>query len=112
MPLSIGSNKIGAILILKLEGTVDGETAGELEHDCAAWISRGEKCIVLDFQHVPYCSSAGLYSVLTSGKKLDVVGGSLLLCGLRGTLKDMFGFVGFDGLFQTFENLDDALAHL
>ena len=112
MPLSIESDHNEARLVLRLKGNVDGETAGILERECSSWITRGIKTMVLDFDGVKWISSAGLYSVMQAGKQLRAGAGELLLSGMHGSVKDVFGLTGIDALFPVFATADDALNHL
>ena len=98
--------------VVKVGGRVNGETSELLLERCSSLILQNPCAMVLDLTNVLYISSAGLSTVLTTGKKLDASGGKLLLCGLQGSVKDAFGFTGFNTIFAIFDNLDAALVHV
>ena len=64
---------------------------------------------MLDLSKVDYLSSAGLRSVLCLGKLTQANGGKLVLCGLKGAVREIFQISGFLGLFPVAETLVRAV---
>lgn len=95
--------------VVAVSGRLDAATAQTLEKNCADLISEGGRKFILDLSALEYVSSAGLRSVLSVAKKLKTVGGSLVLCGLSGLVKDVFSISGFDSFFPVYESIESAI---
>jgi len=97
-------------LLLKVEGRVDHETAMELEKTFDGIFKKRQYQIVIDLSGVDYISSAGLHTLVSALKKARKrTGGDVRLAALSDRLKEGFQLVGFDQLFQTYEEVSDAV---
>jgi anti-sigma B factor antagonist len=65
-----------------------------------AFLDRVEGTATLDCTGLEYISSAGLGVLLKTQKRLLATGGKLRLVGLNRHLQDIFGYSGFDQLFE------------
>ena len=108
--LKTTSNKVEDILVISLEGRIDAHSAKDLEDQCTRWIESGEHKIIMDFAAVDFISSAGLRVVLLTAKMLSSKNGTIKLCSLNGTLRNVFEISGFSKLFVIVPSLEDALA--
>jgi anti-anti-sigma factor len=111
MPMNVQATGMTAAVLLRVIGRVDGETAPMLEQECDQRIKPGLGRMILDLSGVEYISSAGLGSVLITGKKLDAGGGELVLSGLPPKIRHIFKFTGFENLFKMFETADAAVLY-
>jgi anti-anti-sigma factor len=107
--LSISSAKMQDSLVVTLEGRIDANSAKELEHACLEWIAAGEKRFILDLSAVNFISSAGLRVILLAAKRVEPLQGSIKLCGLSPTLRDVFEISGFSKLFTITQTVNEAL---
>lgn len=107
--LNISAAKQGEAWVVTLEGRIDAASAKSLEEQCLQWIDNGERRLVFDFSAVNYVSSAGLRVFLVAAKRLDTVQGSICLCALNSTLRDVFEISGFSRLFPIVPTLQEAL---
>lgn len=99
----------GQVLVVAPAGRLDSETAGELElvlHDAG---SAGRRHFVIDLSGVGYVSSAGLRVLLALAKRLDGGVGSLRLCGMSSSVRQVFDIAGFANLFALYPNRHAAL---
>ena len=55
---------------------------------------------MVDFAGLDYISSAGLGVLLAAQKKLGEQGKSLRLINVKGHIRDVFHFSGFDQIFE------------
>ncbi len=94
-------------VVLQLAGQLDENTASQLEREVAYWMNRGEKTLVLDMEPVELVRKEGVRSILMMGKLLEQTGGNLVLCGLFGPVAHIFRMYGVDGVFETFENIEE-----
>ena len=99
---------VGAVVV-SAGGRVDATNAPLFDAHCRqALASHDRKSLILDLEDVEYLSSAGLRSILSLGKHTNTLGGKLILCGLKGTVREIFEIAGFLGLFPVADNLEKA----
>ncbi|MGH2581846.1 MAG: STAS domain-containing protein [Anaerolineales bacterium] len=97
-------------LLLKIDGRIDHETAMDLEKALDNIFKKRRYQIVVDLSGVDYISSAGLHTLVSALKKTRRrTGGDVRLAALTSRLKEGFSLVGFDQLFQTYEEVSDAV---
>jgi anti-sigma B factor antagonist len=65
-----------------------------------AFLDKVEGTVTLDCGALEYISSAGLGVLLKTHKRLLASGGKLRLSGVNRHLQDIFGYSGFDQLFE------------
>jgi anti-sigma B factor antagonist len=65
-----------------------------------AFLDKVEGTVTLDCKGLEYISSAGLGVLLKTQKRLLAAGGKLRLSGVSKHLRDIFGYSGFDQLFE------------
>ena len=91
LQISVGANDE-----IVLSGRFD---AGEAEKARKVFLSL-EDAKVVDFAGLDYISSAGLGVLLAAQKKLGEQGKSLRLINVKGHIRDVFHFSGFDQIFE------------
>jgi anti-anti-sigma factor len=99
----------GDWIVVGLEGRMDAVTAPEFEKRMLEQIRQGSAKFILDFSRLEYISSAGLRSVLVTGRSSKAKGGDIACCGLQGVVKQVFEISGFQKLMPIFDCLNDAL---
>lgn len=65
-----------------------------------AFLDKVDGTVTLDCRGLEYISSAGLGVLLKTHKRLLASGGKLRLSGVNRHLQDIFGYSGFDQLFE------------
>jgi anti-sigma B factor antagonist len=91
--LSIDKGPDGTVAI---SGRLDAAQAGAAQ----AFLDKVEGTVTLDCSALEYISSAGLGVLLKTQKRLLASGGKLRLVGVNRHLQDIFGYSGFDQLFE------------
>lgn len=91
--LSIDKGPEGTVVI---SGRLDAAQAGTAQ----AFLDEVEGTVTLDCTALEYISSAGLGVLLKTQKRLLASGGKLRLVGVNRHLQDIFGYSGFDQLFE------------
>jgi anti-anti-sigma factor len=107
--LEIREETIDEVRVLGLSGRLDTDTSADLELAVQDLIDAGGSHFVIDLSGVGYVSSAGLRVLLMLGKSVDGKG-SLRLCGLNPTVRQVFDVAGFTQLFAIFANREAILA--
>jgi stage II sporulation protein AA (anti-sigma F factor antagonist) len=100
----------GKVLVLKPEGRLDSNTINAAEADMFSFLEKGETRIVLDFSNLDYISSSGLRLVLMMGKRLNLKGGKLALCGLKPQIREVFEISGFISIVTVVDSRAEAEA--
>jgi anti-anti-sigma factor len=109
MALEIREETVDEVRVLGLTGRLDTDTSADLELAVQDLIDAGGRHFVIDLSGVGYVSSAGLRVLLMLGKSVDGKG-SLRLCGLNPTVRQVFDVAGFTQLFAISANRDAILA--
>ena len=112
MALTVESTIQGKAAVVHLSGRVDEKGAPEFESACAKHLSNGMTHVVLDLSELQYVSSMGIRSFIRLKKLAEEQGGALLLCGLKGFVKEVFDVTHVTELFPLFDSTDAALASI
>jgi anti-sigma B factor antagonist len=96
--------------VVKITGSVDGLSAGQLSTAFAQPIAAGRVRLVADFSKVNYTSSAGLRSLLGALNDSRRNGGDLRISGLQPQVERVLSLAGFTGIIKIFADVDGALA--
>ena len=91
----------GSEATLYLAGRIDADSAREMQEHLLEAAERFDK-IVLDFEKVPYISSAGLRVLRLVQRSMEKKAGSLVIRNVRKDVMDVFNLTGF-GLLLDFE---------
>ena len=106
--MKMEDSKLGKAAVVEVTGRMDGTSSQVFEAHCEKLITKGDTAFVLDFEHLEYLSSAGLRSILTILKKVKPHGGKVIICGAKGTAKEIFDISGFSSMFPMVNTLEDA----
>lgn len=110
MAIDIQQEDVDGTRILALTGRLDTETSADVELTLQDLLAAGERNFLIDMSGVGYVSSAGLRVLLATAKQLEGGKGSLRLCSLNASVKQVFDVAGFSKLFSIFPNRDAALS--
>jgi anti-sigma B factor antagonist len=109
--MDIAQERDGDVVILKLVGRLDSNTAKSAEDGLAGVLSGGATPrVVIDMSQLAYISSAGLRVLLAAAKKAKQGGGKLALFGLLANVREVFSISGFDTIFSILPGRSAALA--
>jgi len=103
------SLKKGDILLIKLAGSLDLNTASKLSDKLGDEIKKGARKIVLNLAGVDYMASAGLGTIISAENMLTKNGGELRLSSLSEKITKIFELIGFSHVFKTFDSDDEAV---
>ena len=108
--LSIDIEERGDVSLVRMAGSVDGLTAGDLLERFTAELARGRTRLVGSFADVEYTSSAGLRVLLAVLKDARGKGGDLRLAAVRREVYRVLDLAGFSGILKIFDDVDAAVA--
>ena len=66
--------------------------------------------VVLDASRVEFFDSAGMAALLSLQKRASQQQGKIVIAGLRRPVQEVFRMVGFDVVFETFREVQEAIA--
>ena len=92
--MKISSSTQNDVLLVTLEGDVDGKTAPQVQQEVLPLIPEGGK-MLLDLTLVPYMSSAGLRTLLLIYRQAQGKGSKIALAGLSEDISDTMSATGF-----------------
>jgi anti-anti-sigma factor len=112
MAIEIRQEQEGPFKVLALSGRLDTETAVDVELALQDLLGAGERQFIIDLAGIGYVSSAGLRVLLSLAKQLDGGKGTLRLCALNASVKQVFDVAGFSKLFTIFPDRAGATKSL
>ncbi len=96
--------------VVKAVGRIDSQTASELAQVFDSIIDAGRFNIVFDMQDVDYISSAGLRVLIDVQKTCKRWNrGKVVLVNVNPSVREVLDLVGFEPLFQSFDDLASAV---
>lgn len=97
--MEIRKNMENTTLTIGLEGRLDTMTAPELGEEIRNSAAGAER-IILDFTLLDYISSAGLRVLLSTQKKMNASGGSLVIRKPNEVVSEVFEATGFADILE------------
>ncbi|MEO8353814.1 MAG: STAS domain-containing protein [Chthoniobacteraceae bacterium] len=107
--MEIKNEKQGDVMIVTIDDHLDTASAPEFESRLLGLIAAGEKFIIVDCAGLQYVNSAGLKVFLLAAKKLEPLGGLLVLCSLSPSVLMIFEMIGFTRIMKIAPNREEAL---
>ena len=102
--------KYGRILVVEVDGHMDGTSAGDFEMAITPTIPDVDQGMICDLSGVPYVSSAGLRVILIVAKRLSKQNAMFSVCGLSANVAEVFRISGFNKIISIYQSREEALA--
>lgn len=109
--MNITSSQKGTTQVFTVTGRLDTDTAPEFEINCQEGIPAEAQTLILDFSKLEYLSSAGLRTILATGKKLQGEGKKMVLVVPDGLIRQIIEASGFHKLFVVCADMEEAGKH-
>ena len=106
MNLQLQDSIVSGWQVIRVEGSVDSKTVGELRDFLDAKVT-GSAPVALDLAEVSFLSSAGLRTLLTLHRQTQQLGVSLILVGMRTEIIDIMTVTGFYQYFKVLNLLSE-----
>ena len=110
--MDIKTRKQGDVMIVNINGNLDGEAAPDFQEMIEHWTGKDEKKFVIDAENLDYISSSGLRCFIILSKTAKAMGGNVVFCNVRGMVQEIFDISNFPAMFSIEDNLEDALKQL
>jgi len=93
---------------VQLQGSIDTETAPDLETELKEIIDEKTKAVIFDMSGVDYISSAGIRVVIWAKKALQVRNASFAMSNLKAQIKKVFDVMKILPMIDIFEDMPEA----
>ncbi len=95
--------------IISVSGRIDSATTREFENALKGLQDRGRHKLVLQLKDLEYISSNGLRAMVATLKHVRSHNGDLILLQPSDRIRDTLGLVGFQSLFNIYDDALDAV---
>ena len=89
----------GAETLIQIKGRLDTNSSPQFEKAMAPILQGPPKQVRVDCSQLSHISSSGLRMFLMLQKNISQKKGSLRLCGLNDSIKEVFAITGFAAIF-------------
>jgi len=111
--LEITSEKVGEVLVVRVAGELDLDTARDFRHRVDADLDRFDvRDVVLDFTGVTFVDSSGLGALLGRYRTISERGGRLAMAGLQPHVARLLELSGVKRVIAVHPRVEDSLAAL
>ena len=111
LKITVSAEKYDAKRI-SIGGSLDSNTAPQLQQSIDAEVNNSVKTIILDFKNLDFLSSAGLRVIFKTKKQMNSNGGKFIMVNLQPQIKKVFEIIkALDGMtvFKDQDELDEYL---
>ncbi len=110
--MELTQEKSGPVLILRPAGKLDDAASLELQRKLGELVDAGERRLVLDLAETVQIGAAGLRVLLSTSKKLEGIGGGLVLCTMSEAVKTAMDVAGIARQVATSASQAEAVKRL
>ena len=110
MALQVNTNEVNDVVIVKLLGNLDTNTAPDAETEINKWLGNGTLKMIINLEQTNYVSSAGLRIFLATAKKITASGGVVKLCMANDVVQEILDISGFSTILDVKKTEDDAIS--
>jgi anti-anti-sigma factor len=110
--LDLTTTSQGVCAVVRVEGEIDLDSAGELSEAALAAMQEIGPSLVLDLSGVTFMDSTGLKVLLAVHKRAELAGGRLVLAAPTRSVNRVVSITGLDQTFAISEDVDSAVAVL
>jgi len=107
--MEIDKREQNDILIITLDGRMDGEDPSQFKRSVHLWLKYNSK-LILDCSQLSYLDSSGLGALLSCLREAVKKGGDLRLAAVTSSVSMVFELTRTDKVFSTFESVPQAIA--
>ena len=108
--LDLSTTSQGSCAVVRVEGEIDLDSAGELSEAALAAMQEIGPRVVLDLSGVTFMDSTGLKVLLAVHKRAELAGGRLVLAAPTRSVNRVVSITGFDRTLAVAESVEDAVA--
>ncbi len=107
--MTCSEEKIDGVFVLGVSGKIQAEASEELLEKLNSIIDQGEHRLLLDFSGVDYINSSGLRALLVAAKKVNGLGGRIVLAAVTELIQDLLRIAGCASVIGIYPSKEEAL---
>lgn len=111
MPFRVRSEQEAGTFVILVEGELDMNTAGQLEHALEKPLAASDSSLLIDLSRCEFIDSTGIALIVRAWQQLGSDGG-FALCGVTNQVERVLDITGLDETIPTHASRQDALARL
>ncbi len=100
------------VVILAVDGNLDGEGTQALEEQVLALLESGSTKLLFDFSSLDYINSSGLRVLVLAYQRLKKNSGAVAICGVKDYIQEVFEVSGYDKIFPLYPARVEALGSM
>jgi anti-anti-sigma factor len=108
--IQIETRQVNNVLLIEMSGRLDSLSAGEAEDRLLNIVEGKDGWVLLKLERLEYLTSVGLRVIVRLAKLLQESGGELMICNVRGFVKDAFEIFGLHDLTKIYDTEKEAFA--
>lgn len=112
LKLSVETDAVQGVSVMKVEGRVDSETAPELDEALTALLNANCNRIVVNLNGVDFLSSAGLRALVKAYQGAQKAGGSVHLAAVPEAIQGILLTVGLNHMLRAYPTDMEAVSGL
>lgn len=101
--------KVGDVVVVRLEGRIDVQAALELEKQVNEIFNTNVNKIVFDFEKVQHLSSSGIRVLISSLRRTTANKGGVKLSNVEQSIRKILKLVELENLFMYYDSVDEAV---
>lgn len=111
MAVDIQREHQAGVLVARISGRLDNESAADFELFVQETVAGGERHLLLDLSHLDYMSNAGARALATLSKSMNTPTSSLRVAGLQANVRQILDAAGVSALLDIHASERVALAN-
>ncbi len=111
MKLEVKVEEVNDVVVVRLIGKLDTNTAPLAETEVNEWLEKTKKMVV-SLEETKYVSSAGLRVFLATAKKMTAAGGAVKFCCPNEVVKEILDISGFSTILDVKTSEQEAVDDL
>lgn len=111
-PLSVTARDFADCRLVSVSGKVDHTNSDRFLEELGGFSDavKANGGMVIDLGGLEFITSAGLRALLLAQRTVKGVGGTMVVCGINGVVKEVFRISKFDALLSVADGTSDAVA--
>ena len=110
MAIQVNWTRNSGMLVAKPVGRVYSSDYLDWQGELEAGITPDDKKLIVNFEQVPYLSSAGLRVLLKTARRFTEPDHAFCVCALTRPVRKVLAASGFDAIVTVYETEEEALA--
>ena len=100
--------EVGLALVCHLEGNLEQVSVPQFR-DAVAGLLPTKKLVVFDLSGVPFVDSAGIGALIGAARRIRELGGTVVLCAPRPSIRRVFRVVGLGRVVTVVNSTSEAI---